>query len=78
MVWKPHLSDELKADADGLRLLVVGASSGAALVLEALRTGVEMRKVARHEISSIVDDTHAPPSNYGPSSSSTLAVRAMQ
>ena len=39
---------------------VVGASSGAALALEALRTGVSMRKVALYEVPFIVDDTHAP------------------
>jgi hypothetical protein len=36
----------------------VGAASRAALVLEALRTGV-MRKVALYEAPFIVDDTHA-------------------
>lgn len=40
--------------------LVVGASSGAALVLEALRAGVPMGKVALYEAPFIVDDTHAP------------------
>ena len=39
---------------------VVGASSGAALVLEAARTGVPMRRIALYEVPFIVDDTHAP------------------
>ena len=40
--------------------LVVGASSGAVLVLEALRTGVATGKVALYEAPLIVDGTHAP------------------
>ena len=40
--------------------LVVGASSGAALVLEALRAGVPMSKVALYEVPFILDDTHSP------------------
>ncbi|GAA4713661.1 alpha/beta hydrolase [Pedococcus ginsenosidimutans] len=40
--------------------LVVGASSGAALVLDALRVGVPTGKVALYEAPFIVDDTHAP------------------
>lgn len=39
---------------------VVGASSGAALVLEAARAGVPMRKIALYEAPFIVDGTHAP------------------
>lgn len=39
---------------------VVGASSGAALVLEAARAGVPMRRIALYEVPFIVDDTHAP------------------
>ena len=46
--------------AAGPESLVVGASSGAALVLEALRTGVPMRKVALYEVPFILDDTHSP------------------
>jgi pimeloyl-ACP methyl ester carboxylesterase len=46
--------------AAGPDAFVIGASSGAALVLEALRTGVRMRKVALYEVPFIVDDTHAP------------------
>jgi pimeloyl-ACP methyl ester carboxylesterase len=38
---------------------VVGASSGAALVLEALRAGAAMRKVALYEAPFILDETHA-------------------
>ncbi|KQU68291.1 alpha/beta fold hydrolase [Phycicoccus sp. Root101] len=40
--------------------LVVGASSGAVLVLEALRAGVATGKVALYEAPLIVDGTHAP------------------
>lgn len=47
-------------EAAGPDAFVVGASSGAALVLEALRTGVVVRKVALYEVPFIVDDTHAP------------------
>ena len=39
---------------------VIGASSGAVLVLEALRAGASMRKAALYEAPFIVDDTHAP------------------
>lgn len=39
---------------------VVGASSGAALVLEALRADVRMAKIALYEAPFIIDDTHAP------------------
>ncbi|QGN56849.1 alpha/beta fold hydrolase [Nostocoides sp. HKS02] len=39
---------------------VVGASSGAVLVLEALRAGVSVRKAALYEAPFIVDGTHAP------------------
>jgi pimeloyl-ACP methyl ester carboxylesterase len=46
--------------AAGPDAFVIGASSGAALVLEALRTGVRMRKVALYEVPFIVDETHAP------------------
>lgn len=44
----------------GPNALIVGASSGAVLVLEALRAGVSMAKVALYEAPFIVDDTHAP------------------
>lgn len=47
-------------EAAGPDAFVVGASSGAALLLEAARTGVRMRKVALYEVPFIVDDTHAP------------------
>jgi len=47
-------------EAAGPDALVVGASSGAALVIEAARAGVQMRKVALYEVPFIVDDTHAP------------------
>lgn len=47
-------------DAAGPGAFVVGASSGAALVLEAARAGVPMRKIALYEAPFIVDDTHAP------------------
>jgi pimeloyl-ACP methyl ester carboxylesterase len=46
--------------AAGPDAFVVGASSGAALVLEALRAGASMAKVALYEAPFIVDDTHAP------------------
>jgi pimeloyl-ACP methyl ester carboxylesterase len=39
---------------------VVGASSGAALVLEAARAGVPMHRIALHEAPFIVDGTHEP------------------
>jgi pimeloyl-ACP methyl ester carboxylesterase len=38
---------------------VVGASSGAALVLEALRAGATVRKAALYEAPFILDETHA-------------------
>ena len=47
-------------DMAGPDAFVVGASSGAALVLEALRSGVRMGKVALYETPFILDDTHAP------------------
>lgn len=47
-------------DAAGPDAFVVGASSGAALVLEAARAGVPMRKIAVYEVPFIVDGTHAP------------------
>lgn len=47
-------------EAAGPDAFVVGASSGAALMLEAARAGVHMRKVALYEVPYIVDDTHAP------------------
>lgn len=47
-------------EAAGPGTLVVGASSGAALVLEALRAGVPMGRVALYEAPFIVDDSHAP------------------
>jgi pimeloyl-ACP methyl ester carboxylesterase len=46
--------------AAGPDAFVVGASSGAALVLEAARTGVPLRRAALYEAPFIVDDTHAP------------------
>lgn len=46
--------------AAGSDVCVVGASSGAALVLEAARAGVPMRRIALYEVPFIVDDTHAP------------------
>jgi pimeloyl-ACP methyl ester carboxylesterase len=54
--------DDLVAvlDAAGPDALVVGASSGAALVLEALRAGVPMSKAALYEVPFILDDAHAP------------------
>src|SRR5215213_2029200 len=47
-------------EAAGADACVVGASSGAALVLEAARAGVPMRKIALYEAPFIVDDTHEP------------------
>jgi len=47
-------------EAAGPDACVVGASSGAALVLEAARAGVPMRKIALYEAPFIVDDTHEP------------------
>lgn len=44
----------------GPEAFVIGASSGAVLVLEALRAGASMRKVALYEPPFIVDATHAP------------------
>jgi pimeloyl-ACP methyl ester carboxylesterase len=46
--------------AAGPDAFVIGASSGAVLVLEALRAGAAMGKVALYEAPFIVDDTHAP------------------
>jgi pimeloyl-ACP methyl ester carboxylesterase len=46
--------------AAGPDAFVIGASSGAVLVLEALRRGVPMGKVALYEAPFIVDATHAP------------------
>ena len=46
--------------AAGPDAFVVGASSGAALVLEAARSGVQMRKIAAYEVPFILDGTHAP------------------
>jgi pimeloyl-ACP methyl ester carboxylesterase len=46
--------------AAGPNAFVIGASSGAVLVLEALRRGVPMGKVALYEAPFIVDATHAP------------------
>lgn len=46
--------------AAGPDAFVIGASSGAVLVLEALRRGVSMRKVALYEAPFIVDSTHEP------------------
>jgi pimeloyl-ACP methyl ester carboxylesterase len=46
-------------EAAGPGALVIGASSGAALVLEALRAGAAVGKVALYEAPFIVDDTHA-------------------
>jgi len=46
-------------EAAGPEAFVVGASSGAALVLEALRAGLPMRKVALYEVPYILDDSHA-------------------
>jgi pimeloyl-ACP methyl ester carboxylesterase len=47
-------------DATGGRPFVLGASSGAALALEAARQGVPMERLAVYEAPFIVDDTHAP------------------
>jgi len=47
-------------EAAGPEAFVVGASSGAVLVLEALRAGVSMGKVALYEAPFVVDDTRAP------------------
>ena len=47
-------------EAAGPDAFVVGASSGAVLVLEALRAGASTGKVALYEAPFIVDDTHAP------------------
>jgi pimeloyl-ACP methyl ester carboxylesterase len=47
-------------DVAGPDAFVVGASSGAALVLEAARAGVAMPKIALYEVPFIVDDTRAP------------------
>lgn len=47
-------------DAVGPDAYVFGASSGAALALEAARQGVPMKALAVYEAPFIVDDTHAP------------------
>ncbi|MDQ6934282.1 MAG: alpha/beta hydrolase [Actinomycetota bacterium] len=47
-------------EAAGPDAFVVGASSGAVLVLEALRSGVSVRKIALYEAPFIVDATHTP------------------
>jgi pimeloyl-ACP methyl ester carboxylesterase len=47
-------------EAAGPDAFVVGASSGAVLVLEALRAGVRPGRVALYEAPLIVDDSHAP------------------
>jgi pimeloyl-ACP methyl ester carboxylesterase len=47
-------------EAAGPDAFVVGASSGAALVLEAARNAVAMRRVALYEVPFIVDHAHAP------------------
>lgn len=54
--------EDLRAvlSAVGDDALVVGASSGAVLVLEALRAGVPTGKVALYEAPLIVDGSHAP------------------
>jgi pimeloyl-ACP methyl ester carboxylesterase len=46
--------------AAGPDAYVVGASSGAALVLEAARAGVPMRRIALYEVPFILDGTHEP------------------
>lgn len=46
--------------AAGPGAFVVGASSGAALVLEAARAGVPMRRIALYEVPFVVDDAHTP------------------
>jgi len=54
--------EDLRAvlDAAGGKPFVFGASSGAALALEAARQGVPMERLAVYEAPFIVDDTHAP------------------
>ncbi|MFL6061188.1 MAG: alpha/beta fold hydrolase [Marmoricola sp.] len=54
--------DDLAAviDAAGGDPLVLGASSGAVLALEAARQGVAMASLALYEAPFILDDTHAP------------------
>ncbi len=47
-------------EAAGPDVCVLGASSGAALVLEAARAGVPMRRIALYEAPFILDDTHPP------------------
>lgn len=47
-------------DAAGGRPCVFGASSGAALALEAARQGVPMERLAVYEAPFVVDDTRAP------------------
>jgi pimeloyl-ACP methyl ester carboxylesterase len=58
-------------EAAGPDAFVIGASSGAVLVLEALRAGVSVRKVALYEAPFIVDDTRAP-------NDANLGVRTQQ
>lgn len=47
-------------DAAGGKPFVLGASSGAALALEAARQGVPMRRLAVYEAPFILDGTHVP------------------
>jgi pimeloyl-ACP methyl ester carboxylesterase len=47
-------------EAVGPDVFVFGASSGAALALEAARQGVAIRALATYEAPFIIDDTHAP------------------
>jgi pimeloyl-ACP methyl ester carboxylesterase len=47
-------------EAAGPDAFLIGASSGAVLVLEALRAGVSVRMVVLYEAPFIVDNTHAP------------------
>jgi pimeloyl-ACP methyl ester carboxylesterase len=47
-------------EAAGGRPFVLGASSGAALALEAARQGLPIERLAVYEAPFIVDDTHAP------------------
>ena len=48
------------AEAAGGRVSLLGFSSGAALALEAARSGVRVERLATYEAPFIVDDTHAP------------------
>ncbi|RNM15062.1 alpha/beta fold hydrolase [Nocardioides pocheonensis] len=54
--------EDLRAvlDAAGGNPFVFGASSGAALALEAARQGAPMRRLAVYEAPFIIDDAHAP------------------